>query len=271
MDLCRPANENSKYIFNNNTFDKEDIDPETEKRFNEKIRPVIEEAFQAELSDHKRALESLQAKLQNPESNIEPQEWDEVAKGLNWIITDNLSRQETNNPNWNGVLDYNHLSDIELNGYFSYEESKTKMKEASIITLIYKTSSIEDILDLLTERYQEFLKDYENNKTKFTAEERQTITKLGRGLENKSRDDWLSDFHPFAKTLDYLIKKGKGISVCREEDCKKWVLDEVTALYQELTKSTSNEGQKQRLTWPIESLSVCIQCQYSKCTASENI
>ena len=82
VDLCGPANESLLYVLDNNIFNKENIDPEIARKFNEEIRPVIEAAFQVELNYNKSVLESLQTKLQNSEANLKPQEWNEVAKTL---------------------------------------------------------------------------------------------------------------------------------------------------------------------------------------------
>ena len=46
-----------------------------------------------------------------------------------------------------------------------------------------------------------------------------------------------------------MIKKSKDIVFCVEEDCKKWVLNELSSLHQNLKENTSSEGYRQRLNW----------------------
>ena len=99
--------------------------------------------------------------------------------------------------------------------------------------------------DLLRERYEDFLQDYQNNKAKFTEEERQTVIQLGKVLKVKGRN--LNGL-AFADRLDRLIKKSKDIVFCTETDCKRWVLDELAALHQDLKENTSEDGYTQRLT-----------------------
>ena len=175
IDLCGPVNTNPRYIFNNNTFDKEDIKDidSTIKRFNENILPIVEEAIQARLDYENKVL----TKLQNPDVNISPEEWDEAAQYL-----------------------YDTLHDAQLP--LSYYGNKKK--------------------DFLTERYQEFLKEYEHKKTELTESDKENLIQLGQEL-NKG------DFNPdnFAKSLDDLMRKVKTTSCSEKPSCKKRILDKL--------------------------------------------
>ena len=62
VDLCGPAKENPRYIFDNATVNKKDIDPDTIKRFNERIRSTVEKAIQAELDYDRQILDILEYK-----------------------------------------------------------------------------------------------------------------------------------------------------------------------------------------------------------------
>ena len=253
VDLCGPANENLMYVLNNQTFDKKDIDPEIANRFNETIRPSIEEALQTERDNNKDALKVLQDKLQDPESNIISDEWDELAEALSMLImmdhsAEIMSTGFTNTSSGISTLNIsNYPSEIARNGDTSYRAQKTKMMSASVGAALFKLPlpSLDRQRDLLRERYENFLQDYRNNKAKFTEEERQTIIQLGRVLKVKGKN--LNGL-AFADSLDRLIKKSKDIVFCTETDCKKWVLDELASLHQDLKESTSEDGHTQRLT-----------------------
>lgn len=250
VDLCGPARENLMYVLNNDTFNKEDIDPEIAKRFSETIQPAIEKALQEEREYNKGALKLLQDKL-NPEPNITPQEWDELAEALSLqIMMDNsaaiMSTGFTNTSS--GITSFNidnYPSETARNGDTSYRAHKAKIMSTSVSAALFQLSSpsLDRQRDLLRERYQDFLQDYQNNKTKFTKEERQTIAQLGKALKSKNLNG-LS----FADNLDRLIKKSKDIFFCIDADCKKWVLDALASLHQNLKESTSESGHAQRLT-----------------------
>lgn len=150
-DLCGPASESPRYVFNNNIINKTDIDPEIARKFNEEIRPVIEAAFQTDQNHNKSTLELLQAILQNPQANLKPQEWDEWARKSSW----------RNTAMW-------------------MEQGMSESPPPINIVASKGTNSY-----------------HKNNN-------------------------------------------------CSEEDCKTWVLDELSSLHQDLEKSISNNGQKQR-------------------------
>ena len=251
VDLCGPAKENPMYVLNNNTFDKEDIDPEIAKRFSKTIRPVIEEALQTERDHNKDALKVIQNKLQSPESNITLQESDELAETLSMkIMMDNsVAKMSADFTNTNsGISTFNinnYPSEIARNGDTSYKAHRAKMMSASVSAALFKLSppSLDRQRNLLRERYEDFLQDYQNNKAKFIEKERQTIIQLGKELRGKNLNGLT-----FSDNLDRLIKKSKDIVFCTEVNCKKWVLDALASLHQDLKESTSEGGHTQRLT-----------------------
>ena len=82
VDLCGPAKENPRYIYNNVTFDEPDIDPEIAEKFDEKIRPIVEKAIQDRLDYENNILNFLKEALKNPDANIKQEEWDKMAEYL---------------------------------------------------------------------------------------------------------------------------------------------------------------------------------------------
>ena len=147
---------------------------------------------QAELNHNKGILKSLQDKLQNPESNIAPREWDEIAELLSMGIMDKTAFTEMLTGLIGDEAPYLvSFSEIERNGDASYRANKeAKMMSLSVTADLLKLSSpsVKRQRDLLRKRYREFLKDYEKNKEKFTEDDKQTITQLGKVLEDRYLD-----------------------------------------------------------------------------------
>ncbi|MDE0119621.1 MAG: hypothetical protein OXM55_06410 [Bdellovibrionales bacterium] len=246
VDLCGPAKESFIYVFNNNTFDNEDIDPEIVKHFDKMIRPTIEEFFLKKREHNKDILSSLQDKLANPESNIKPQEWDEVAEALSMkIAMDNAAAAMSIDAVYtSNDISINYPSEIASNGDTSYKENKAKMMPFSVGAALLNLSSpsIERQRELLREQYQNFLEDYQINEVKLTKKDKRTIAQLGKHLERKDLNSLA-----FATSLDRLVKKSKGLIFC-VEDCKKWVLSELSSLHQGLQEATSDDGYIKQLT-----------------------
>ena len=202
IDLCGPANENPRHIFdifgnarftNNKDTTNEDRanrNLNTEKRFNENILPLIEETIQARLEYEHNVLTLLKGKLENPDTRISSEEWEAIALYL-----------------------YNKEYREDLSFYNDKEKK-----------------------DILTEAYQEFLKEYESKETELTEEDKKKITLLGQELE---KDDFNPDH--FAKSLYDLIKKVKTASCSTKPSCKKRVYDKLSDLYQRIRLSQDTE------------------------------
>ena len=245
VDLCGPADKNPMYVLSNKNFDKENINSETMKNFNKKIKPVIEEVIQTELDRNKSILPALQEKLQNPESNIKAQEWDEMAELLSMQIMERsfgLGGVSTESES-NKAPALNYLSDTERKGNTSYRNRTRSMMSSSVTAGLLKLSSHEKQRNFIKRRYKELLKDYKRRRTRFTRDDRRIIRNLGKALRSGRDLNHLA----VADDLDALIKKSKGIFFCVDKDCKKWVLEELTSLHQDLKKSVSDAGHKQRL------------------------
>ncbi|MDE0518942.1 MAG: hypothetical protein OXH36_05240 [Bdellovibrionales bacterium] len=246
IDLCGPAKDHLVYVLNNNTFDNEDIKPEMKNNFNQMVRPTIEEVFLKKQNYKKDILSTLQDKLANPESNIQPQEWDEVAEALSMkIAMDNAAAaMSTGSGHANNDTPTDYPSEIARNGDTFYKANRAKMMPFSVGAALFNlgSTSIKKQRELLREEYEKFLEDYQSNKVKFTEKEKRTIARLGKKLEQE-----VLNRMAFAATLDRLIKKSKSLIFC-VEDCKKWVLDELTSLHQNLQETTSDDNYKQQFT-----------------------
>ena len=82
VDLCGPAKENPRYIYNNVTFDEPDMEWEIAEEFDERIRPTVERAIQDQLSYKDNILVFLKKALDNPDANIKQEGWDKIAEDL---------------------------------------------------------------------------------------------------------------------------------------------------------------------------------------------
>ena len=191
VDLCGPANENPRYVFDNFTFDKEDIDPETIKSFQEEVLPVIERAIQNALDRNKHILHLFAEMLKTYPNNINQYEWD-----------------------WATTIAY---------------ETVSPLKD------IRRAYSERDFPYIREKYYEKLVREYENNKTKFTEKDREKIIQLDQSLENGDLNMSL------VVTLDDLIKKSKTSNCLEDSTCKQWVYSKLSNLYQEYARTVQNQ------------------------------
>ena len=90
-------------------------------------------------------------------------------------------------------------------------------------------------LSYITEKYEELVREYENNKTKFTEEEREEMIQLDQRLKNGDLDIGL------IVTLDNLIKKSKTANCFEEPNCKQWMYSELSKLHQEYARTLQDQ------------------------------
>ena len=185
VDLCGPANESSRHIFDNSTFATADTDPEIINNFNKTVLPIIKEAIQTKLNSDERILNVVGKGLKNPD-NISHEDWKHVA----YIAYDTISPMK----------DLRHA---------------------------HSTGN----LPYIRKKYEEFMRKYENNKTKFTEEKREEIIQLGQRLKNGDID------RRFIVTLNNLIRKSKIVNCSEEPNCKQWMYSELSKLHQKYERT----------------------------------
>ena len=243
VDLCGPAKESPiyKYTLMNRRKYAEGIKTDAAGIFNEKIRPTLRQAIRTNMERNRIALKDFESKLMDPTSNMNAQEWDQAAEALYHDLTEQVLTQ--NGVQYRlkrGIPDF--LVSQEEESIHSYLRNKNKAIQSSIVGKLSSDMSITDEEDFIKQRYQEFLRDYERNKTNFTEDDLKTINRLGRTLENED----LIDPYFFAEELDNLNKKSKDISFCKEEKCKQWVQTRLQSMHRMFT---SDNAQEQYLHW----------------------
>ena len=188
------------------------------------------------MESNRTTLKDFENKLMDPASNLNPQEWDEIFE-----ISYKDYIQTTHSQN--GVK-YRLVmkpplpppSSQEGVAILSYINNKNKRASSSTASKLSVLDLAISEKDFLTQKYQEFLREYENNKTLFTEYDAEEITRLGQRLKNSDH----FDYENFAENLDNLRKKSKGISFCTEEKCKNLIQTKLQSLHQALTTTMSS-------------------------------
>ena len=157
-----------------------------------------------------------------------------MAETLYWAVKGELYIMDMSSTN-----SEHSLSEIKIKGHDSYEESKNKRQRPLIMDSMLTLPSFTEQKDFLETQYQDFLKIYEKNKTRFTEEEKRAINQMGDELDNNL------NIFSIAANLDDLMKKGKNIVFCIEKDCQRWVVSELTSLRQDLEENISSDNQNQ--------------------------
>ena len=250
VDLCGPSNESSKYTFlNNTTFDIDDIDPEITRTFNEKIRPVIAEAVNNQMSYRRQVLANWGELMQNPDAKITELEWDAFARELiRFPIERDIDWDENKRPILRYTIAERHMQDmstVEQKGMMSYVKSKNETPPTADRVYAIKNDSNNTPTDisnkvtkLLREKYQRFLTEYDSKH--FTEDENKYI----QWLEEAMADDSMLNKRGWdiGRDLDILTKKATDHGFCFDGDCKKWVRDEITGLHQSLKQSVQSQA-----------------------------
>ena len=251
VDLCGPSKKSPRYTFlNNTTFDINDIDPKITKTFNEKIHPLIEEAVNNKINYRRQALVNWEKGMQNPDAKFKQWEWDKFAETLTqYRINTEITLDENKKPTTQYTIDEHLVQDMspaETKGMMSYMKNKNKTPPtkdrlyAIRSTNSNTTNTSNEVIKFLRERYQKILTEYDNNNKLFTAKDNGYVQWLEEAMTN---DDTIeSNQDNIARNLDLLTKKSTNHAFCFEKDCKNWVRDEITSLYQGLKQGVQNQA-----------------------------
>ena len=101
--------------------------------------------------------------------------------------------------------------------------------------------------DFFTEKYKEFLKEYENKKPELTEDDKKEITRLNRELKN---DD--IDVDNFVESLNDLMRKIKTDSCSKKPSCKRWVHGELSHHYQTTIRQKEQQSTEDRISKAIK-------------------
>lgn len=234
VDLCGPANKSPKYAFLNNT--PYEINPEATQEFYEQLRPAIRQAIKAQMENNRTALKDFENKFMDPASNLNPQEWDEIFETL---YKDYIQTTYSQNGLKYRLVQQPPLpppSSQEGAAILSYINNKNKRTSSSTAGKLADLDLSVSEKRFLTQQYQDFLREYKNNRTRFTEYDAEEITRLGQKLKGSN----YFDYEDFAETLDNLRKKSKGISFCTEEKCKNLIQTKLQSLHRALTTPMSS-------------------------------